>query len=313
MLSNDWAAIKKCRCHLSPAVAALLLASHPLSSLTEPHYIHIYIYSFYLLFIDFWLHWTFVAALRLSLVTVNRVYSLGTVHGLLTAVTSLVLHRPWGVQVSLVAARRLTGIFLHVGFSWIRDQTDVPRIARQILLTSGPPGKPRTAIFKNTYFYFFDCTWSQLWHGGSLIIVAVSRIFRWGMRTLSCALWDLVPQPGMEPRPPSLGGQDLSPLDHQESLHDIFLDAATGQPQEADIFPFVGCWLLQEGGHAAPFSAGEALRSHSFLTMGVVKAPATEATALKDKSQFTEDGEGEGETARLLEDITKLLHPPWGW
>lgn len=33
---------------------------------------------------------------------------------------------------------------------------------------------------------------------------------------------------------------------------------------------------------------------------------------MKDKSQCTEDGEGDGETARLLEDIIKLLDPPWG-
>ena len=133
------------------------------------------------------------------------------------------------------------------------------------------------------------------------------------MRTLSCTLWDLVSQPGMEPGPPALGEQDLSPLDHQESPHDIFLDAATSQPQEADIFLFVGCWLLQEGGHVAPFSAGDALHSRSFLVPCLVIAPATEATTLKDKSQCTEDGEGEGETARLLGDIIKLLHPPWGW
>ena len=132
------------------------------------------------------------------------------------------------------------------------------------------------------------------------------------MRTLNCALWDLVPQPRMEPEPPALEGQDRSPLDHQKSPHDIFLDAAMGQSQEADIFPFVGCWLLQEGGHVAPFSAGEALHSHSFLPPCVVIAPATEATTLKDKSQCTEDGEGDGETARLLEGIIKLLDPPWG-
>ena len=130
------------------------------------------------------------------------------------------------------------------------------------------------------------------------------------MRTLNCALWDLVPQPRMEPEPPALEGQDLSPLDHQKSPHDIFLDAAMGQSQEADIFPFVGCWLLQEGGHVAPFSAGEALHSHSFLPPCVVIAPATEATTLKDKSQCTEDGEGDGETTRLLEGIIKLLDPP---
>ena len=116
MLSNDWAAIRKCRCHLSPAVGALLFANHPLSSLTEPH-THC-IHNFYFLFIYFWLRWVFVAVLRLSLVTANRVYSQGTVHGLFTTVTYLVVQPGlWGVQVSLVAARRLTGIFLHVGFS----------------------------------------------------------------------------------------------------------------------------------------------------------------------------------------------------
>ena len=40
--------------------------------------------------------------------------------------------------------------------------------------------------------------------------VAVRRIFSWGMQTLSCGMWDLVPWPGIEPGPPALGAQSLS-------------------------------------------------------------------------------------------------------
>ena len=40
-----------------------------------------------------WLHWVFVALLRLSLVAVSRVYSLIVLLGLVIAVTSLVEHR----------------------------------------------------------------------------------------------------------------------------------------------------------------------------------------------------------------------------
>ena len=36
----------------------------------------------------FWLHWVFVAALRLSLVAASGGYSLAAVHGLLTALSS---------------------------------------------------------------------------------------------------------------------------------------------------------------------------------------------------------------------------------
>ena len=36
------------------------------------------------------------------------------------------------------------------------------------------------------------------------------RIFSWGMRTLCCTMWDLVPWPGIEPRLPALGVQNLS-------------------------------------------------------------------------------------------------------
>ena len=38
------------------------------------------------------------------------------------------------------------------------------------------------------------------------IFIAASRIFRYGMWTLSCSIWDLVPWPAIEPGPPALGG-----------------------------------------------------------------------------------------------------------
>ena len=37
------------------------------------------------------------------------------------------------------------------------------------------------------------------------VLDAACRIFSWGMRTLSCGMWDLVPWPGIEPGPPALG------------------------------------------------------------------------------------------------------------
>ena len=42
---------------------------------------------------------------------------------------------------------------------------------------------------------------SLLWLAGS---------FSCGMQTLSCGMWYLVPSPGIELRPPELGGQSLS-------------------------------------------------------------------------------------------------------
>ena len=50
-------------------------------------------------------------------------------------------------------------------------------------------------------FYLFGFAGSLLQHVGSLIFIAVCRIFTCGIRTLSCGMWDLVPRPGTKPRP----------------------------------------------------------------------------------------------------------------
>ena len=53
------------------------------------------------------------------------------------------------------------------------------------------------------YFFFFLLYW---------VLVVASRIFNpcCSMQTLSCGMWDLVPQPGINPRPPALGVRSLS-------------------------------------------------------------------------------------------------------
>ena len=65
-------------------------------------------------------------------------------------------------------------------------------------------GRPEGTVFSywslfflKTFFNFFKFIWL------SQILVAAVGIFSYGM-------WDLVPQPGIEPGPPALGTQSLS-------------------------------------------------------------------------------------------------------
>ena len=43
------------------------------------------------------------------------------------------------------------------------------------------------------------------------VLVGACEIFRCGIQTLSCSMSDLVPHPGIEPRPPVLEAWNLSP------------------------------------------------------------------------------------------------------
>ena len=57
-------------------------------------------------------------------------------------------------------------------------------------------------------FIHFNCAGSELWYIGSLIFFVACKL-------LVVAMWDLVPWPGIQPGPPALGTQSLSPLDQQ--------------------------------------------------------------------------------------------------
>ena len=79
-----------------------------------------------------------------------------------------------------------------------------------------------TSLKKNTY---------QL---QQVVSVFFFFFFSSSMQTLSCVVWDLVPWPGIEPRPPTLGEQSIN---HQRSSHFIALWCI--QSTSTYIQPFV--------------------------------------------------------------------------
>lgn len=62
-------------------------------------------------------------------------------------------------------------------------------------------------IFKNVFIYLFIWLYR--------VSVAALWIFSCSTWMVSCVMPDLVPWPGIEPRPPALGAWSLSLLDHQ--------------------------------------------------------------------------------------------------
>ena len=70
--------------------------------------------------------------------------------------------------------------------------------------------------------YLFGCAGSELRHLGSLVVAR--SIFSYSMQTLSCSMWDLVPWPGIKPRPPVLGVWTLSHWTTREVPVTLYLD-----------------------------------------------------------------------------------------
>ena len=121
--------------------------------LLQMHFIFLlFIFFLIYLFINFWLHWVFVAPCRLSLVVASGGYS--SLQCMDFSLWWLLLLRSMGSrhegfsscgtraqQLWLVGSRAQaqqlwrTGLVApwHVGSSWIRDQTHVPCIGRWIL------------------------------------------------------------------------------------------------------------------------------------------------------------------------------------
>ena len=56
----------------------------------------------------------------------------------------------------------------------------------------------QTHDFIHLFIYLLGCTKSELQPEGPL--VEACGVFSWGMQTLSCSTWDLVPHPGIKPR-----------------------------------------------------------------------------------------------------------------
>ena len=84
-------------------------------------------------------------------------------------------------------------------------------------------------------------------HVGSLVFFAASGIFSFGMRTLGCGMWDLVPWPGIKPRPPALGAWSLSHWTAREvsAVFSLFLQELS---KPVLHFPHSSIFLISSSG-----------------------------------------------------------------
>ena len=83
-------------------------------------------------------------------------------------------------------------------------------IGLNLLSVSLPHKMGCYTLKKKLSICLFVCIRSQLQYPGLSVFVSAGGIFSCVTLTLVCSLWDLVPLPGTEPRPPALGAQSLS-------------------------------------------------------------------------------------------------------
>ena len=88
---------------------------------------------------------------------------------------------------------------------WKKPETTLPQTLQRAWPHPHfwPLDLERRQFFLSKYLLFIDCAGSWLQHMGSLVAACEHLTNTWGM-------WDLVPWPGMEPRPPALGAWGLS-------------------------------------------------------------------------------------------------------
>ena len=92
--------------------------------------------------------------------------------------------------------------------------------------------RAKLSLKKKRFIYLLlCCTGSYLRHVGSSIFVATLGICSFSIWTLGFGMWDLVPRPGIKPRPPALGvwsGRAKSqPLHPQGSPWGIFNEGSS--------------------------------------------------------------------------------------
>ena len=106
------------------------------------------------------------------------------------------------------------------GSSWLRDRTPVSCIAGGFFTIWATRKAPQLVLGPgNTFMGFRDLhRFSWTFIKGKLHHMYEERFFVNLKMSFPCCMWDLVPWPGMEPRPPVLGAQSLSHWTTRKSL-----------------------------------------------------------------------------------------------
>lgn len=75
----------------------------------------------------------------------------------------------------------------------------------------------------------------------ALSLTVTCRVFSCSTQTLSCSMWDIVPKPGIEPQPSSLGAWTLSYWTIREVPRLVFSDAKKERKLEKNLL-CIYCW-----------------------------------------------------------------------
>ena len=114
---------------------------------------------------------------------------------------------------------------------WLRDRTPVSCIAGGFFTTWGTRKAPQLVLAPGNRFmacrdlHRFSWTFIK----GKLRPMYGDRFLVNLKMSFPCRMWDLVPWPGMEPRPPALGAWSLSHWTTKEVPNNIFLKSTPCQ------------------------------------------------------------------------------------
>ena len=126
-------------------------------------------------------------------------------------------------------------------------------------------------VASSSSIFFFKIWLHRVWVAAcSIFLVATSGILSWGLRTLSCSMWDQISWAGTKPRPSALGAWNLSCwisrkvpvlhfvyIPHTQATHRATQDKAWLLPRPSCVLSHI--WLFSTPwtvAHQAPLCMG---------------------------------------------------------